>query len=356
MKHQLDFEKPIVELQNKLEELKKHPETHSLDISVEEEVGLIEKKLEETKRQIFANLSAWDRIKIARHPKRPFTLDYLQTAFTGFSELHGDRLFAEDRAVVGGFACLGAHKVMVIGTQKGRDTKENIRRNFGSAHPEGYRKALRLMRLADKFRLPIITLIDTAGAYPGIGAEERHIAEAIAVNLREMMILQVPIIAVVIGEGGSGGALGIGVADRVLILENAYYSVISPEGCAAILWKDRSAAAKAAEALKITARHLLELGLVDEIVPEPLGGAHTDREMAAQTLRDHLLKHLEQLKTLSPADRLKQRYAKFRAFGHFTEKQPAVAEKIGGVSLMAPRPGVCGILPLAVNSSPCSTL
>ena len=329
MKHQLDFEKPIVELQNKLEELKKHSEAGSLDISVEEEVGLIEKKLEETKRQIFANLSAWDRIKIARHPKRPFTLDYLQSAFTEFSELHGDRLFAEDRAVVAGFASLGGHKVVVIGTQKGRDTKENIRRNFGSAHPEGYRKALRLMRLADKFRLPIITLIDTAGAYPGIGAEERHIAEAIAVNLREMMVIEVPIIAAVIGEGGSGGALGIGVADRVLILENAYYSVISPEGCAAILWKDRSAAPKAAEALKITARHLLELGLVDEVIPEPLGGAHTNREMAAQTLRAFLLKHLEQLQALPAPDRLKQRYAKFRAFGHFAEKQPVTTEKIG---------------------------
>jgi acetyl-CoA carboxylase carboxyl transferase subunit alpha len=310
--------------------LKKHPETHSLGISVEEEVGLIEKKLEETKRQIFANLSAWDRIKIARHPKRPFTLNYFESTFTGFSELHGDRLFAEDRAMVGGFACLGGHKVMVIGTQKGHDTKENILRNFGSAHPEGYRKALRLMRLADKFRLPIITLIDTAGAYPGIGAEERHIAEAIAVNLREMMVLQVPIIAAVIGEGGSGGALGIGVADRVLILENAYYSVISPEGCAAILWKDRSAAATAAEALKITARHLLELGLVDEIVSEPLGGAHANHDLAAQTLREHLLKHLEQLQALSVADRLKQRYAKFRAFGHFVEKQPVTVEKIGG--------------------------
>jgi acetyl-CoA carboxylase carboxyl transferase subunit alpha len=234
-------------------------------------------------------------------------------------------LFAEDRAIVAGFACLGDHKVMVIGTQKGRDTKENIRRNFGSAHPEGYRKALRLMRLADKFRLPVITLIDTAGAYPGIGAEERHIAEAIAVNLREMMALEVPIIAAVIGEGGSGGALGIGVADRVLILENAYYSVISPEGCAAILWKERSAAAKAAEALKITARHLLELGLVDEVIPEPLGGAHANPEAAAQTLRESLAKHLEQLKALPVADRLKQRYAKFRSFGHFTEKQPAPA-------------------------------
>src|SRR5436189_329896 len=292
MKHQLDFEKPIVELQHKLEELKKHPETHSLGISFEKEVSLIEKKLEETKRQIFSNLSAWDRIKIARHPKRPFTMDYLQSAFTDFSELHGDRLFAEDRAIVGGFASLGPHKVMVIGTQKGRDTKENILRNFGSAHPEGYRKALRLMKMADKFRLPIITLIDTAGAYPGIGAEERHIAEAIAVNLREMMVFEVPIIAAVIGEGGSGGALGIGVADRVLILENAYYSVVSPEGCAAILWKDRAAAAKAAEALKITAQHMLELGLVDEIVPEPLGGAHNDADVTAQSLREVLIRNL----------------------------------------------------------------
>src|SRR5512136_608696 len=323
MKHQLDFEKPIAELQNKLEELKKHPETHALDISFEEEVALIEKKIEETKRQVFLNLSAWDRIKIARHPKRPFTLDYLQTAFTGFSELHGDRLYAEDRAMVGGFATLGEHRVVVLGTQKGRDTKENIRRNFGSAHPEGYRKALRLMRLADKFKLPIITLIDTAGAYPGIGAEERHIAEAIAVNLREMTLLSVPIIAVVLGEGGSGGALGIGVADRVLILENAYYSVISPEGCAAILWKDRAAAPKAAEALKITSKDLLGLGLVDEVIPEPLGGAHTDPNTTAATLKSHLLRHLELLAALAPAERLKQRYAKFRAFGHFTEKLPA---------------------------------
>ncbi|MCX6892530.1 MAG: acetyl-CoA carboxylase carboxyltransferase subunit alpha [Verrucomicrobia bacterium] len=327
MKHQLDFEKPIAELQNKLEELKRHPGEHSLGISFEDEVALIEKKIEETRRQIFANLSAWDRIKIARHPKRPFTLDYIRMAFSDFNELHGDRLFAEDRAMVAGFATLGGHKVMVIGTQKGRDTKENIRRNFGSAHPEGYRKALRLMKLADKFGLPIITLIDTAGAYPGIGAEERHIAEAIAVNLREMMVFGVPIIAAVIGEGGSGGALGIGVADRVLILENAYYSVISPEGCAAILWKDRSAAAKAAEALKITARHLLELGLVDEIVPEPLGGAHTKPDKAAQTLREHLLKHLEDLIAMPEAERLKGRYAKFRAFGHVAEKQEPATEK-----------------------------
>src|SRR6266542_3416474 len=328
MKHQLDFEKPIAELQRKLEELTKHREVHGLGVNFDEDILRIEKKIAETRKQIFSNLTAWQRVQLARHPKRPFTLDYLSTTFSDFQELHGDRLFAEDRAVVGGFARLDQHKVVVIGTQKGRDTKENIRRNFGSAHPEGYRKALRLMRLADKFGLPVISLIDTAGAYPGIGAEERHIAEAIAVNLREMMLLDVPIIAAIIGEGGSGGALGIGVADRVLILENAYYSVISPEGCAAILWKDRVAAAKAAEARKITAKHLLELGLVDEIVPEPLGGAHTDPGKTAATLRDTLLRHLETLMQLSAADRLKQRYEKFRAFGHFVEKGSAGAEKV----------------------------
>jgi len=326
MKHQLDFEKPIIELQNKMDELRKHPETHSLDISFEKEIQLIEKKLEETRRQIFSNLTAWQRVQLARHPKRPYTLDYLGKAFTDFHELHGDRLFAEDRAMVGGFAKLGEHRVVVIGTQKGRDTKENILRNFGSAHPEGYRKALRLMRLASKFGLPIITLIDTAGAYPGIGAEERHIAEAIAVNLREMTLFEAPIIAAVIGEGGSGGALGIGVADRVLILENAYYSVISPEGCAAILWEDRAAAPKAAEALKITARDLLELGLVDEIIPEPVGGAHTDPDAAAEHLKSHLLKHLNELSALPVAERLKKRYEKFRAHGRFLEKTPSPVE------------------------------
>src|SRR6476661_8230165 len=278
MKHYLDFEKPILELQRKLDELRKHRDTHSFGINLEEEIQQIEKKIEEERRRIFSDLTPWQRVQLARHPKRPFTLDYIQTIFSDFSELHGDRLFSDDQAMVGGFAHFEGQKVMVIGTQKGRDTKENIRRNFGSAHPEGYRKALRLMRLADKFGLPIVTLIDTAGAYPGIGAEERHIAEAIAVNLREMMLIEVPIIAAVIGEGGSGGALGIGVADRVLILENAYYSVISPEACSAILWKERSAASKAAEALKITAKDLLELKLVDEIIPEPLGGAHTDAE------------------------------------------------------------------------------
>ena len=323
MKHVLDFEKPIAELQNKLDDLKNHPEKHSIGIEYGDEVALIQKKIEETRRQIFTHLTPWQRVQLARHPKRPFALDYIAATFSDFQELHGDRLFADDRAVVGGFARLDGQRVMVIGTQKGRDTKENILRNFGSAHPEGYRKALRLMRLADKFGLPIITIIDTAGAYPGIGAEERHIAEAIAVNLREMTLLEVPILAIVIGEGGSGGALGIGVANRVLILENAYYSVISPEGCAAILWKDRTAAPKAAEALRITANDLLELGLVDEIIPEPLGGAHTDPKATAASLKEHLVKHLGEVSAMPVTERLEDRYAKFRAFGHFNEPDPA---------------------------------
>ncbi|MCL4178727.1 MAG: acetyl-CoA carboxylase carboxyltransferase subunit alpha [Verrucomicrobia bacterium] len=327
MKHHLDFEKPIVELQRKLEELRRQPETATLGVNFEDEIGQIERKIEETRRQVFANLTPWQRVQLARHPKRPYTLDYLKLGFADFHELHGDRLFSDDRAVVGGFARLDQHKVMIVGTQKGRETKENILRNFGSAHPEGYRKALRLMRLADKFQLPIITFIDTAGAYPGIGAEERHIAEAIAVNLREMMLLEVPIIAVVVGEGGSGGALGIGVANRVLILENAYYSVISPEGCAAILWKDRSATMKAAAALKITANDLLQLGLVDEIVPEPLGGAHNDAKTTVGSLKAVLLKHLTEILELPPAARLKQRYDKFRAYGRFLEPKPAKSRR-----------------------------
>jgi acetyl-CoA carboxylase carboxyl transferase subunit alpha len=325
MKHYLDFEKPIVDLQRKLEDLRLHPETHSLGIRWEDEIKLLEAKITEARKHIFSNLTPWQRVQLARHPKRPYALDYIRLAFADFEELHGDRLYSDDRAVVGGFARLGDHRVVVVGTQKGRDTKENILRNFGSAHPEGYRKALRLMRLADKFDLPIITLIDTAGAFPGIGAEERHIAEAIAVNLREMMLFEVPVIAAVVGEGGSGGALGIGVADRVLILENAYYSVISPEGCAAILWKDRAAAPKAASALKITARDLKGLGLVDDIVSEPLGGAHNNPEVAAAQLKEHLLKHLTTTRELPIAELLARRYEKFRAFGHVTEPRADAA-------------------------------
>jgi acetyl-CoA carboxylase carboxyl transferase subunit alpha len=330
MKYQLDFEKPLIELQQKLDDLKRHPEHHDMAISFEEEIGQIEAKIQDTRKQIYSNLDPWQRVQLARHPQRPFALDYCRLAFSEFSEIHGDRLFSDDRAMIGGFAKLGDRRVMVIGTQKGRDTKENILRNFGSAHPEGYRKALRLMRMADKFGLPIIALIDTAGAYPGIGAEERHIAEAIAVNLREMTLLDVPILAAVIGEGGSGGALGIGVADRVLILENAYYSVISPEGCAAILWKDRKASAQAAAALKITAKDLLELNLVDEVVPEPLGGAHHDWETTAKNLRDTLTRHLDELLAMTNEERLKQRYAKFRAHGRFQE-QGAAVETLSGI-------------------------
>ena len=325
MRHFLDFEKPIAELQRKLDELKAQPGTPALGISWEEEIRLLEGKIQDAQRQLYPNLTPWQRVQLARHPRRPYTLDYLRLAFEEFEELHGDRLHSDDRAMVCGFARLGGQRVLVVGTQKGRDTKENILRNFGSAHPEGYRKALRLMKMADKFGLPIISLIDTAGAYPGIGAEERHVAEAIAVNLREMMTFEVPILACVIGEGGSGGALGIGVADRVLILENAYYSVISPEGCAAILWKDRTAAPKAAAALKITADDLRSLGLVDAVLPEPLGGAHLDPEATAATLRQGLLQHLSEVQSMPTSGRLSARYAKFRAFGHFTEPDSKAA-------------------------------
>ena len=325
MRHFLDFEKPIAELQRKLDELKAQPGTPSLGISWEEEIRLLEGKIQDAQRQLYSNLTPWQRVQLARHPRRPYTLDYLRLAFEEFEELHGDRLHSDDRAMVCGFARLGGQRVLVVGTQKGRDTKENILRNFGSAHPEGYRKALRLMKMADKFGLPIISLIDTAGAYPGIGAEERHVAEAIAVNLREMMTFEVPILACVIGEGGSGGALGIGVADRVLILENAFYSVISPEGWAAILWKDRTAAPKAAAALKITADDLRSLGLVDAVLPEPLGGAHLDPEATAATLRQGLLQHLSEVQSMPTSGRLSARYAKFRAFGHFTEPDSKAA-------------------------------
>jgi len=258
-------------------------------------------------------------VQIVRHPGRPYTLDYLKLLSEDFMEMNGDRCFGNDRALVGGLATIGDERVMIIGHQKGHDTKQNIRHNFGLAHPEGYRKALRLMRMADKFGLPIVSFIDTPGAYPGIASEERHIAEAIAVNLREMFTLNVPIIAVVLGEGGSGGALGIGVADRVLILENAYYSVISPEGCAAILWKDQSHAPKAAAALKMTAPDLLQLKLVDEVIPEPPGGAHHSWETAAATVKEAVLRHIAALRQLDEFELKEKRYAKFRAFGEVNE-------------------------------------
>ncbi len=311
----LDFEQPIVELEKKLDDLKKHLDSQHIDM--DPEVKKMTEKIEATRAEIYRNLSAWQRVQISRHTARPFMLDYIARSFTDFIELHGDRLFGDDRSMPGGLATVGSHQCVVLGQQKGRDTKENILRNFGCAHPEGYRKALRMMKLANKFKLPIVTLIDTPGAYPGIGAEERHISESIAVNIREMMSFDVPIVSVVIGEGGSGGALGIGVANSVLILENAYYSVISPEGCAAILWKHRKHAPEAAEALKLSASDLLKLGIVDEIIKEPEGGAHHDHEQAAQALQDAVVAQLDKLSKLSAAKLRDQRYQKFRQIGEF---------------------------------------
>src|SRR6266446_2582417 len=313
----LDFERPIFELERRLEDLKNHSDKH--DVDLDPAIKTLEAKLRETRRQIYDNLNAWQRVQIARHTQRPFALDYVERCFTNWIELHGDRRFADDTAMPCGLAMLGSQRCVVITHQKGRNTKENVMRNFGSAHPEGYRKALRLMRLGEKFGIPVISLIDTPGAFPGIGSEERHISEAIAVNLREMMSLRVPIIAAVVGEGGSGGALGIGVADCVLILENAYYSVISPEACSAILWRDRRHAAEAAEALKLTAQDLLKLNVVDEIVPEPEGGAHRDYETATTNLGNALRENLERLLTFPIEDLLKKRYKKFRALGNFVE-------------------------------------
>ncbi len=322
----LDFEKPILELQRRLQDLKNHSDEHEIDF--ESAVEAMETKIRETRRQIYENLTAWQRVQIARHVQRPFALDYISRCFTEWVELHGDRVFGDDKAMPSGLAKIGAFRCVVITHQKGRDTKENVKRNFGCAHPEGYRKALRLMRLAEKFDLPVVSLIDTPGAFPGIGSEERHIAEAIAVNLREMMSLRVPIVAAVIGEGGSGGALGIGVADRVLILENAYYSVISPEACSAILWKDRRHAPEAAEALKLTAHDLMRLGVVDEIVPEPEGGAHRDHDLAAANLGTALRQNLQRIAAKPIEELLSQRYDKFRKLGNFATSEAAAVAAI----------------------------
>ena len=312
----LEFEKPIVELQNQLDDLLRTSAGQELDVSAE--ASVIAAKLEELRASTYRNLTAWQRVQISRHPARPFMLDYVDRCFTDFVELHGDRHLGDDNAMPGGLATLGGIKCVVVGHQKGRDTKENLKRNFGSAHPEGYRTALRLMRLAEKFHLPVVALIDTPGAFPGIEAEERNIAEAIAFNLREMMRLATPVVAVVLGEGGSGGALGIGVADRVLMMENAYYSVISPEGCAAILWKHRQHAPEAAAAMQITGAELKNIGVVDEVIPEPVGGAHHDHAVAAGALQEAVLRHLRELLPLTPAELLAGRYAKFRKFGTLT--------------------------------------
>ena len=311
----LEFEKPIAELESEIQKLKVKSSSQKIDMS--EQIASMEATLQETRNDIYNNLTPWQRVQIARHTNRPFMLDYVFHAFSDFCELHGDRHIGDDHSMPGGFARIGDQRVVVIGHQKGRDTKENLKRNFGSAHPEGYRKALRLMKLAERFGLPVICMIDTPGAFPGIGAEERNIAEAIAFNLREMTLLKVPIIACVLGEGGSGGALGIGVADRVLMMENAYYSVISPEGCAAILWKHRKHAPEAAEAMKITAPDLRKLNLIDEVILEPKGGAHVDHEAAAESFKAVILKQLAEVQALSSDEMLDARYNKYRQYGEW---------------------------------------
>jgi acetyl-CoA carboxylase carboxyl transferase subunit alpha len=313
----LEFEKPVLELEQKIQELREHAQEHG--VGAEREIAELEKKADGMRREIYAQLTRYQRVQIARHPRRPYALDYIHNCFTGFDELHGDRHFADDPAIVGGLAWLESNPVMVIGQQKGRDTKENLLRRFGMPNPEGYRKALRLMQLADRFDVPIVTLVDTPGAYPGLGAEERGQAEAIAVNLREMATFEVPILTVVIGEGGSGGALAIAVADRVLMFEHSVYSVISPEGCASILWRDGKQGARAAEALRLAAPDLEALEIVDGVLPEPLGGAHRDPAAAAATLKAALIENLGALSGVSGPERVRRRAARFRRLGVFSE-------------------------------------
>jgi acetyl-CoA carboxylase carboxyl transferase subunit alpha len=313
----LEFEKPIFEVEKKIAELKKFSERKGTDVSAQ--LKTLEQKLDHLRNEVLQNLTAWQRVQIARHPQRPYTLDLLGLMADEFLEFHGDRRFGDDRALIGGVARIGERRCMVVGHQKGRDLKERQARSFGCAHPEGYRKALRLMQMAEKARLPILCLIDTPGAYPGVGAEERGQAEAIAVNLREMSRIKAPIVAVIIGEGGSGGALGIGVGDRILILENAYYSVISPEGCASILWRDKAKMVDAAESLKLTAHDLTSLGIIDEIVPEPAGGAHHSYEITSRNLRQAIEKNFSELEKIPYEELIELRYQKFRKMGVFTE-------------------------------------
>jgi acetyl-CoA carboxylase carboxyl transferase subunit alpha len=309
----LDFERPIVELEEKIEEMESLAEEGGIDVTAE--LSTLQAKLARLKEDIFSHLTPIQRVQLARHPRRPYPLDFVERCFTDWLELHGDRAFADDHAMIGGMARFDGQPVVVVGQQKGRDTKENLRRNFGMPHPEGYRKALRLMKTAEKFGHPVISLIDTPGAYPGIGAEERGQAEAIARNLREMAALRVPTISVVTGEGASGGALGIGVTDRILILENAFYSVISPEGCAAILWKDGEKRELAARAMKITAEDLERLGVIDEIIPEPMGGAHTDYATTARAIGETIRRHLSEISSWTVDDRIKRRREKYRRMG-----------------------------------------
>lgn len=322
----LEFEKPLRELEKQLITLNQVSQESKVDVT--SEIKAIEAKIEKTKKTIYSNLTPWQRVQLSRHPKRPYSLDYIDLIFTDFEELHGDRRFREDAAIVGGPAFLDGEAVMVIGQQKGRNTRDNLKRNFGCPHPEGYRKAMRLMEMAEKFEMPIVTLVDTPGAYPGIGAEERHVAEAIAVNIREMSTLKVPIVTIVIGEGGSGGALGIAVADEVMILENGYYSVISPEGCAAILWKDRAAASQAAEALKFSPEYLKKFGVVDRVIAEPIGGAHRDYDAAAKALKEAIIGSLAKLKKKSTKELLDDRYTKFRNLGEFADSDAVLAAEV----------------------------
>ena len=312
-----DFEKPIVELEKKIDELQKYAD--EVQINASEELKSLQNKRQAVCKKIYDNLTPYQRVQVARHPNRPYTLDYINMICDDFVELHGDRRFSDDQALIGGLATIDGRQIMIVGHQKGRDTKDNIKRNFGMANPEGYRKAMRLFEMADKFNLPILALIDTPGAYPGIGAEERGQAEAIAVNLREMMGISTPIVCAVIGEGGSGGALGIGIGNRVLIMENSYYTVISPEGCAAILFRDAARAADAANAMRITAKYLLEFGIVEDIIPEPIGGAHRDHNLAAQLFKEKIVKHFDDLSDVSPDELKELRYQKFRKVGVFSE-------------------------------------
>ena len=314
----LDFEKPLVELERQIGYLRKLANERDLDVNGE--IGPLERKLQDLRREIYDELTPMQRVQVARHPERPYMLDYLDALFTDFVELKGDRLFRDDPAIVGGWARLDGRPVIVVGHQKGRNTKDNLKRNFGMPHPEGYRKALRLMNMAARFNAPIITFIDTPGAYPGLGAEERGQAEAIAHNLEAMAGLETPILAVVIGEGGSGGALALGLADRVIMLSNAVYSVISPEGCAAILWNDASQKERAAEALKLTATDLLDLGLVDEVIAEPLGGAHADPEGTKEVLGEALRRNIDELAKIDTKKLITRRAKKYMEMGRFTER------------------------------------
>ncbi len=313
----LDFERPIVELEKKIQDMQEFGASSNIELS--SEIAGLQKKLRKLQQETYSHLTRWQRVQLARHPDRPYSLDYINMMTEGFVELHGDRLFGDDKAIIGGLARFNGGTCMFIGHQKGRGTKENLYRNFGMPHPEGYRKALRLMGMAAKFKKPVIILVDTPGAYPGIGAEERGQAEAIAKNLREMSRLPVPIIISIVGEGASGGALGIGVGDVVLMMENAWYSVISPEGCAAILWRDRAQAPQAAEALKVASADLRDLGVVDKVVAEPLGGAHRDPPQAAKILRAEISRELNRLKRLTPEVLIKRRMEKFRSMGVFLE-------------------------------------